>query len=407
MTMEMAPLPGGRGLDGASAAGGDEHLVEQLLDLARLHLDMDLAWVSRFTNTTQVVEAASGDLGRDKVEAGYAAPLEGSYCVRVVNGTLPAVIPNALANPTTAALDITHQLGIGAYVAVPLRQDGRQIYGTLCCFASAARPDLGAAQLRFMEFLAAMMTHVLRSGHEAQRAHDRDLETVHRVIADGQLQIALQPIFGPSAAAPVAFEALARFPSSGWSTEQWFIVANRIGAGVDLELAALAQALHAFKSIHAAAYLTVNLSPGALDDPRLPSLLVGHPCGRLIIEVTEHEQVDDYPRLRRNLAALRRRGVKVAVDDAGSGYAGMRHLVELAPDLIKMDFHLTHNIDRDPARQAMATALVAFAASTGAALLAEGVETADELQAVRELGIPYVQGFLLGLPVLVSSTTER
>jgi hypothetical protein len=122
------------------------------------------------------------------------------------------------------------------------------------------------------------------------------------------------------------------------------------------------------------------------------------PTDRIVVEVTEHARVNDYLEAQRVLGALRKAGIRVAVDDAGSGYASLRHILELRPDIIKMDLSITRDIDTDPARRALATALVIFAGEVGAVVVAEGAETESELCALQAAGIHRAQGFAISAP---------
>ena len=117
-----------------------------------------------------------------------------------------------------------------------------------------------------------------------------------------------------------------------------------------------------------------------------------------MLEITEHEAVEDYDDLVDALAPLRRLGARVAIDDAGAGFASLRHTLRIAPDIVKLDMSLTRDIDGDRAKRALAAALVSFASEMGFALVAEGIETAAELATVRELGVGYGQGFFLAEP---------
>jgi EAL domain-containing protein (putative c-di-GMP-specific phosphodiesterase class I) len=142
----------------------------------------------------------------------------------------------------------------------------------------------------------------------------------------------------------------------------------------------------------------LNFSPETAVSDRLRDLLErADPC-RIVVEVTEHAPVADYDELREALSGLRERGVRLAIDDAGAGFASLRHVVRLDPDLIKLDITLTRQIETDPVRQALAVALVSFAEQIGATVVAEGVETELELEALRRAGIRHAQGFLLGTP---------
>jgi len=131
---------------------------------------------------------------------------------------------------------------------------------------------------------------------------------------------------------------------------------------------------------------------------RLRDLLERADPSRIVVEVTEHAPVADYDELREALSGLRERGVRLAIDDAGAGFASLRHIIRLDPDLIKLDITLTRQIETDPVRQALAVALVSFAEQIGATVVAEGVESELELEALRRAGIRHAQGFLLGRP---------
>ena len=164
------------------------------------------------------------------------------------------------------------------------------------------------------------------------------------------------------------------------------------------ELAAARAALTLVPELAPGTYLSVNLSPGALCDPGAYDLLTDMPLDRVVVELTEHEQVRDYAILLHSLSGLRRRGLRLAIDDTGSGFAGLRHLSALAPDLIKLDIAFVRDIHLDAARRAVARAVIGFAADVGAGLIAEGIETVEELDQLRAMGVHLGQGFLLARP---------
>jgi EAL domain-containing protein (putative c-di-GMP-specific phosphodiesterase class I) len=135
-------------------------------------------------------------------------------------------------------------------------------------------------------------------------------------------------------------------------------------------------------------------------------MLEGAPLKRIVLEITEHESVDDYAKLGAALAPLRERGLRVAVDDAGAGYASFRHILKLEPDVIKLDISITRDIDTQISRRALAAALIRFAEETGSRIVAEGVETEAELAVLRELRVNKAQGFLIGRPVPIAAAAE-
>jgi EAL domain-containing protein (putative c-di-GMP-specific phosphodiesterase class I) len=128
---------------------------------------------------------------------------------------------------------------------------------------------------------------------------------------------------------------------------------------------------------------------------------------RIVLEVTEHAAVRDYGRLNAAVGTLRSRGVRLAVDDAGSGFASLQHILRLAPDFIKLDMELTRDVDNDLARRALAAALISFAAEIGATIIAEGIETEAELSTLRDLGVAYGQGFFLARPAELPTATTK
>ncbi len=195
------------------------------------------------------------------------------------------------------------------------------------------------------------------------------------------------------------FEALARFPcESTRAPDLWFEEAHRVGLGVELELAAVELALRHQSRLPPGAFIAVNIGPLAITSPELPDLLGRADTQRLVIELTEHAEIEDYDSFSRAVSAIRSTGARLAIDDTGAGVSSLAHILKLAPDFIKLDRALTMGVDRDPVRRALASSLVSFAHETGPLIVAEGIETAEELAMLRSLGIRYGQGFYLGRP---------
>jgi EAL domain-containing protein (putative c-di-GMP-specific phosphodiesterase class I) len=181
------------------------------------------------------------------------------------------------------------------------------------------------------------------------------------------------------------------------SPSAWFAEAAEVGLGAELELAAIRAALARLDDFPADVTLAINVSPATALDPRFTDLL-RDVADRLVIEITEHAQVDDYDALESALAPLRERGAQVAIDDVGAGFANLRHILRLAPDIMKLDLTLTQEIARDPARRALATSLVDFADGVGVSIAAEGISSDEDLKLLRSLGVDYGQGFYLARP---------
>jgi EAL domain-containing protein (putative c-di-GMP-specific phosphodiesterase class I) len=219
------------------------------------------------------------------------------------------------------------------------------------------------------------------------------------LLDPGLLSVVVQPVVDLGTGEVFAVEALARFAAEPQrSPDQWFDDAHRCDLGVALEVLAVTRALAVLDELPQHLAMTINVGPDAVRSPLFLEALERAPRDRLILELTEHTEVDDYRELLAALRRLRRSGLRVAVDDTGSGYSGLAHILKIAPDFIKVDRELTSGVDLDPVRRALALALVTFAADTGAQIVAEGIETEDELAELRRLGVSYGQGYHLGRP---------
>ena len=247
----------------------------------------------------------------------------------------------------------------------------------------------------------------LRADLEDRAAREQRLAEEHRrraarideiLIGEG-LTMVFQPIADLVTGDVVGVEALARFHCEPHRPpDVWFAEAASVGRGVELELAAVSAALRRLSDLPSAGFLSVNVSAGTAALPELARLLEPVPGTSVVLELTEHARIDDYDRLLEMLAPLRRHGVRIAVDDAGAGYAGLRHIMSLRPDILKLDIDLTRRIDTDPVRRALASAMVWFSREIDGVVIAEGVETTAELDTVRSLGVPWAQGYYVARP---------
>jgi EAL domain-containing protein (putative c-di-GMP-specific phosphodiesterase class I) len=231
---------------------------------------------------------------------------------------------------------------------------------------------------------------------------------IRTVLEDPRrLTLVFQPIVSIAEGTVVGYEALSRFPRlrSGeecWpkvGPDRWFAAADAIGCGPDLEAIVVRRCLALKDTLPPDTFLTVNVSPHLLTDPRIsgPLLAAGN-LAPLILELTEHQQVADLVPLIRLRDELAERGGLLALDDAGSGYSGLQQITRMRPNLIKLDRALVADADNDEVKLALAGLLGEFASRIDAWLLAEGVETWAELEAFARLGVPLAQGFLLGRP---------
>jgi EAL domain-containing protein (putative c-di-GMP-specific phosphodiesterase class I)/DNA-binding NarL/FixJ family response regulator len=242
------------------------------------------------------------------------------------------------------------------------------------------------------DFIVAVLRPAVEQAETADAANTR----IRQIVSGAEFAIYLQPIVRLDGGATVAVEALTRF-ADGSPPESRFAEAATFGLGPTLQRATVAAALDASASLPPEVALSINLSADVLEhEPTLPDLFASAQRP-IIVELTEHERIDDYEAVR---AAFERLGsnVKLAIDDAGSGFASLRHIFALQPAYVKLDMEWVRGIDRDPIRRALVSGLVYFGAETGCELIAEGIETDAELVALRELGIQLGQGYLLGRP---------
>ena len=228
---------------------------------------------------------------------------------------------------------------------------------------------------------------------------------INGLLARSDLRIVFQPIISTSTGRLVGAEALSRFEAFNPADppdppDAVFAQAATVGLGVELELLAVRVALLAAEALPPDLYVSVNVSPAAVLSPQLTDALLGCrvPLHRIVLEITEHVSVSDYRVLTSRTDELRSLGVRIAVDDAGAGFSSFRHILRLSPEYIKLDRTLIENISEDPARRALAAAVVLFAYEMGSAVVAEGIETLAELRMTQTLGIDAAQGFLLGRP---------
>lgn len=225
---------------------------------------------------------------------------------------------------------------------------------------------------------------------------------IREVLGGKGLTVQFQPIFDlgswlVGSKRVVGFEALARFHPQV-PPDVWFREAARMGLGSELELTAIHTAVAYLPHIPTDAFLSVNISPETANSLAHVDWFHRLPLRRVVIEISEEATIDDYETFRRVLDGLRAKGLKVAVDDVGAGLASLKHLVMLPHDMIKLDLDVVRGVDTNPNCQAMAAALVTLARARGTQVIAEGIETSNELVTLVDLGVEYGQGYHLAHP---------
>lgn len=239
--------------------------------------------------------------------------------------------------------------------------------------------------------------HAARSIEQRQRA--RKVTDLRRLLHDGSVYVEYHPIFSADTGLVFGYEALARgTPRSLRSPEVMFEVAADADLVWELSRLCRSRALAGAASrLRRGELLFLNADPHDFTDPTFGDFDAADPR-RVVIEITERTAITDYPAFRERLNVLRDRGFRFAVDDAGSGYAGLGSIANLEPDFIKLDISLINSIDSNFIKQNLVETMVGFAREQGAMVIAEGIESAEELETVKRLGVPLVQGFFLQPP---------
>ncbi|MEA2613431.1 MAG: hypothetical protein QOI52_1390 [Chloroflexota bacterium] len=283
-----------------------------------------------------------------------------------------------------------------AMAIIPLRSSAGMLGGIVVCTEAVDGVTFLASRLPVLESFGAVASALLGPGIVARQQHGEVRGEVEAVLRDHAFEPVFQPVVDLGSGTTVGYEALTRFRDRT-RPDRRFADADAVGLGLELESACLAAALAAAPDLPGGGWVSLNVSPGLLlERQRLASCLRGY-AGAVVLEVTEHVAIENYGAVRDAVASLGGH-VKVAVDDAGAGFASFRHILELHPDFVKLDIGLVRQIDHDDVRQALVAGIVYFAKKSGCRLIAEGIETPGERDQLRALGVDLGQGYLLGRP---------
>lgn len=315
-----------------------------------------------------------------------------------VGGTLGSAEARALAEGIrSAAADNSPGLASRAtFVIIP---DDAPTAETALAAADEGLAAARTARRRVVAFDRGRLDGVEYSaGYTASLAQRR--RAIVEILQDPDtIRTFLQPIVSLSDGTTVGYEALSRFVATPERPpDRWVAEAHAVGLGLELEVMCVRRAIRLRDSLDPRVYISLNMSPDAVLAPEMESAVGDGSLDGVVIEITEHEAVSDYARLAARLADYRARGARVAIDDAGAGHASMRHVAQLAPDYIKVDRSLIHDLHIDHAKRALVRSMVTLEHELGATIIAEGIERAEELRALRTLGVPFGQGYLLGHP---------
>lgn len=371
--------------------------VADLLRTARKSLGLSMSFLTRMDGTTQtleVVDSAIPLVMRD----GVTQRQDTSLCQAILDDRLPEVIHDLRDFPEAMRLPAARFPRIRSYVSVPVRLSDGSLYGTFCAAGLTSDRALQERDRALMDVLAHAAAVIIEPGVKEAARQSAIEDRILPILDTRGLSILLQPIVDLQTGRRVGAEALSRFPREwGMGPDVVFEQAHSIGVGGELELLAVERAAATLERL--SGYLAVNLSPGMIVDPRGQALLRSLPLERIVLEVSEHEPVGDYPALCAAIAPLRVRGMRLAIDDAGAGFSSLRHIVLMSPDIIKLDRSIVDGVSHDRVLTPLVRSLVQFAHESGATTVAEGVETCDDAQALVTLGVDLGQGWHFGRPV--------
>lgn len=380
--------------------GSTGALLQELLHAARLFLGMEIGFISEFEDGRRVFRYVDQAEGVDVFNVGGSDPLERTYCQRIVDGRLPELIDDATEVPEVQAVPEIRELGVRSHVSTPIRLPDGSVYGTFCTFSFWASHELTERDRALMHVFSKIAADLLQQDLDRTRDEEIRRSRIRQLLDDDEFTVVFQPMVEIGSSRIIGVESLARFPREPErGTEDWFAEAESVGLLEELEIRAIEKGLEALPRLPENVYVSCNVSVSSLCAGRFAEYLQSMPLERVVLEITEHAEIEDYAKVCEVVDSLRSRGLRLAVDDAGAGYASFRHILRLQPDIIKLDISLTRDIDTDVARRALAASLVDFAHEIGSRLTAEGVETEGELRCLEQLGVHKAQGYFLYLPL--------
>jgi PAS domain S-box-containing protein len=281
----------------------------------------------------------------------------------------------------------------------PILSDAGGTIGVLLAASSAPGDrDRVTGWLPLVSDFAGVASALLMPHLRAGRVLADERGRLESIIAERRFASVFQPIVDMTSREITGYEALTRFRDE--SPNLVFARAAAIGLGVELELACLLGSLEAGLDLPTSSWLSLNVSPELFTSGSSLRDLVERSQRNLIFEITEGAPITDYAEMRAAIAKLGP-SVQLAIDDAGAGYASLRHIIELRPSVVKLDIGLIRGVDADPIRQAMIAGIVHFANEIGCMLVGEGVETAEEAQSLIGLGVRMGQGYFFARPASI------
>ncbi|MFT7431882.1 MAG: hypothetical protein ACI971_002357, partial [Colwellia sp.] len=296
--------------------------LNKLLSIVRKHLDMDVAFIAKFVNKERVIKVLDAKNDMLSINVGDSDPIDDTYCEKIVDNVLPNIIHNTKENDITNSLPITEKLSIGSYIGVQIILSNGEVYGTFCCYKQSPDDTINQRDLSFLNAIADIASELIEKNVKTELSHNEMKAKITSVLEQNKINIHYQPIFNLRSNKIIGYESLSRFNTLPYkSPDIWFADASQVNLGEELEILAIKSAIKGIDEFNLDTYIAINTSPAYVLNGAVAIALQGVNLERIILEITEHAPIRNYPEFRKALEPLRERGLRIAIDDAGSGYS--------------------------------------------------------------------------------------
>lgn len=364
-----------------------------------------MAFLSRLEGDTQYLEVMESSFPF-VFKDGKTQARDTSLCQYILDGRLPAVIPNLRDFPEAMELPAARLPRLRSYVSVPVVLSDGTLYGTFCAAGLRADRQLQERDRALLTVLAHAASLIIEPQFREEQRRESVEGRMLPVLQAGGPTVVFQPIVDLTSLQVVGAEALSRFPVEwGLAPDVAFHEAHSIGVGFELEMLALERAELEARAFEG--YIGMNASAKLLLDPVYLERLSCLPLQRVLLELSEHEAVDDYDRLMAIIDPLREQGMRLGIDDVGAGFSSLRHIVLTRPDVIKLDRSIVAGAAHSSVLLTLAQSLVHLGREIGAKTVAEGIEEPADADALRGIGVEFGQGWLFGRPTAFAAWPNR
>ena len=373
--------------------------ISSLIRSVRDRLDMDVGFLSEFSQDQRVFRFVDCASDANLVSEDSCGPLKDSFCEMIADGRLKQLVPDTEVSGETDLVPEFTTIPVKSHVSVPVVLSDGHTFGTFCIFSREVKPKLNNRSLMLVRVFADVIAALIEDARKGSEENRRRQEVILDILERDELLLHAQPISALTDRSIQGFELLARLSTDlDLSPAQLFIDADRLGLSSAIGLRVVEKSKEALATLPSNTYVSINVTPAFLLQCDISGIYTPEESKRIVLELTEHDEIADYDLLNSRLQPLRDAGMRLAIDDAGAGYASMRHILLLSPDMLKLDMSLIRDIDQDRDKQSLVAALRGFAEVQGYKVVAEGIETEAELAELKTLSIGYGQGYLLSRP---------